>query len=140
MCQCVKSGNGCVFNIIDLVSRCYKNTTEADDSVSVSMSGYCDSNTGPSGPKPDALANCATPRNSSSFELDCKYTKFFPICKIFQEISPENYQKLPRQPTWLFHLFNTLWRSQSRKPVNRTSGIEIGRHPKGMLEYRLLWK
>ena len=26
------------------------------------MSGYCDSNTGPSGPKPDALANCATPR------------------------------------------------------------------------------
>lgn len=25
-------------------------------------SGYCDSNTGPSGPKPDALANCATPR------------------------------------------------------------------------------
>ena len=90
MCQCVKSG--CVFNIIDLVSRCYKNATEADDSVSVSMSGYCDSNTGPSGPKPDALANCATPRNSSSFELDCKYTKFFPICKIFQE----NYRKLPK--------------------------------------------
>ena len=26
------------------------------------MSGYCDSNTGPSGPKPDALTNCATPR------------------------------------------------------------------------------
>ncbi len=26
------------------------------------LSGYCDSNTGPSGPKPDALANCATPR------------------------------------------------------------------------------
>ena len=25
-------------------------------------SGYSDSNTGPSGPKPDALANCATPR------------------------------------------------------------------------------
>ena len=83
---------GCVFNIIDLVSRCYKNTTEADDSVSVSMSGYCDANTGPSGPKPDALANCATPRNSSSFELDCKYTKFFPIYKIFQE----NYRKLPK--------------------------------------------
>lgn len=69
--------------------------TEADDSVSVSMSGYCDSNTGPSGPKPDALANCATPRNSSSFELDCKYTKFFPICKIFQEIYQENYQGNP---------------------------------------------
>ena len=31
-------------------------------SFSVKMSGYCDSNTGPSGPKPDALANCATPR------------------------------------------------------------------------------
>ena len=42
--------------------RRYKQETEADDSVSVSMSGYCDSNTGPSGPKPDALANCATPR------------------------------------------------------------------------------
>ena len=28
----------------------------------VFLSGYCDSNTGPSGPKPDALANCATPR------------------------------------------------------------------------------
>lgn len=27
-----------------------------------SLSGYSDSNTGPSGPKPDALANCATPR------------------------------------------------------------------------------
>ena len=26
------------------------------------LSGYCDSNTGPSGPKPDALTNCATPR------------------------------------------------------------------------------
>ena len=25
-------------------------------------SGYKDSNLGPSGPKPDALANCATPR------------------------------------------------------------------------------
>ena len=39
-----------------------KTETEAGESVSVSMSGYCDSNTGPSGPKPDALANCATPR------------------------------------------------------------------------------
>ena len=29
------------------------------------LSGYCDSNTGPSGPKPDALANCATPRYPS---------------------------------------------------------------------------
>ncbi len=28
----------------------------------LSLSGYSDSNTGPSGPKPDALANCATPR------------------------------------------------------------------------------
>src|SRR5574344_379820 len=38
-------------------------------------SGYCDSNTGPSGPKPDALANCATPRNPISFpNWDCKYT------------------------------------------------------------------
>ena len=39
-----------------------KTETEAGESVSVSMSAYCDSNTGPSGPKPDALANCATPR------------------------------------------------------------------------------
>ena len=27
-----------------------------------SVSGYQDSNLGPSGPKPDALTNCATPR------------------------------------------------------------------------------
>lgn len=32
------------------------------DESSALLSGYCDSNTGPSGPKPDALANCATPR------------------------------------------------------------------------------
>ena len=31
-------------------------------SIVAFLSGYCDSNTGPSGPKPDALANCATPR------------------------------------------------------------------------------
>ena len=30
--------------------------------IAAFLSGYCDSNTGPSGPKPDALANCATPR------------------------------------------------------------------------------
>ena len=53
---------GVVFDIIDSVSGRYKRETEAGESVSVSMSGYCDSNTGPSGPKPDALANCATPR------------------------------------------------------------------------------
>ena len=36
-----------------------------DAEISASLlSGYCDSNTGPSGPKPDALANCATPRIS----------------------------------------------------------------------------
>ena len=33
-----------------------------DDNRHPLLSGYCDSNTGPSGPKPDALANCATPR------------------------------------------------------------------------------
>ena len=37
------------------------------------LSGYCDSNTGPSGPKPDALANCATPRLCFPFIWDCKY-------------------------------------------------------------------
>ena len=43
-------------------------------SISASaLSGYCDSNTGPSGPKPDALANCATPRLSFPFIWDCKY-------------------------------------------------------------------
>ena len=35
---------------------------EDDLMVILFLSGYCDSNTGPSGPKPDALANCATPR------------------------------------------------------------------------------
>ena len=62
----------------------YKKRTEADDSVSVLMSGYCDSNTGPSGPKPDALANCATPRMIPySSEWDCKDMAFFMNGKIF---------------------------------------------------------
>lgn len=38
-----------------------KKRTTRDESSAL-LSGYCDSNTGPSGPKPDALANCATPR------------------------------------------------------------------------------
>ena len=46
-------------------------------------SGYCDSNTGPSGPKPDALANCATPRIPV---WDCKYTGDFVKIKIFRRI------------------------------------------------------
>ena len=46
--------------------------------TSLFLSGYCDSNTGPSGPKPDALANCATPRFP---EWDCKYTPFFRFSK-----------------------------------------------------------
>lgn len=39
--------------------------TKAAKTVALVVSGYCDSNTGPSGPKPDALANCATPRKRS---------------------------------------------------------------------------
>ena len=46
-------------------------------------SGYCDSNTGPSGPKPDALANCATPRIPV---WDYKYTGDFVKIKIFRRI------------------------------------------------------
>ena len=47
------------------------------------MSGYCDSNTGPSGPKPDALANCATPRNpllsnwTANIHLNSGIAKYF---------------------------------------------------------------
>lgn len=41
--------------------RGQKKRTTRDESSAL-LSGYCDSNTGPSGPKPDALANCATPR------------------------------------------------------------------------------
>ena len=32
--------------------------------LEVNLSGYRDSNTGPSAPKADALANCATPRSA----------------------------------------------------------------------------
>ena len=39
--------------------------TKKDDPKIILLSGYSDSNTGPSGPKPDALANCATPRFAS---------------------------------------------------------------------------
>ena len=45
------------------------------------LSGYCDSNTGPSGPKPDALANCATPRvpsfGTTNIRRKNKSAKFF---------------------------------------------------------------
>ena len=45
------------------------------------LSGYCDSNTGPSGPKPDALANCATPRvpsfGTANIRRKNKSAKFF---------------------------------------------------------------
>ena len=46
------------------------------------MSGYSDSNTGPSGPKPDALANCATPRIP---DWDCKYKSVLKKNKVFPE-------------------------------------------------------
>ena len=52
------------------------------------LSGYCDSNTGPSGPKPDALANCATPRVPSNgiakIHHFLKLAKYFlTFCRIF---------------------------------------------------------
>ena len=63
--------------------RFYNNETESNDCCSLIKSGYCDSNTGPSGPKPDALANCATPRLFVSLNWDCKYTHIFSFSKIF---------------------------------------------------------
>ena len=61
-------------------------------------SGYCDSNTGPSGPKPDALTNCATPRLlvSLSFgtaNIDTKnksaklFSKFCTFYRILSKLS-----------------------------------------------------
>ena len=61
-------------------------------------SGYCDSNTGPSGPKPDALTNCATPRllvslsfgtanidtKNKSAKLFFKILHFFMFSDLFQ--------------------------------------------------------
>ena len=61
-------------------------------------SGYCDSNTGPSGPKPDALTNCATPRllvslsfgtanidtKNKSAKLFYKILHFFMFFDLFQ--------------------------------------------------------
>ena len=46
-----------------------KATTWISSSCFGRLSGYCDSNTGPSGPKPDALTNCATPRLLFPFHL-----------------------------------------------------------------------
>ena len=50
-------------------------------SIVAFLSGYCDSNTGPSGPKPDALANCATPRfpsfGTANIETKNKTAKLF---------------------------------------------------------------
>ena len=49
------------------------------------MSGYCDSNTGPSGPKPDALANCATPRVMFLPKRTAKVCCFSHISKFLTE-------------------------------------------------------
>ena len=56
------------------------------------MSGYCDSNTGPSGPKPDALANCATPRIpflsnwTANIHFNFETTKYFQY--FYSNVSP----------------------------------------------------
>ena len=56
------------------------------------MSGYCDSNTGPSGPKPDALANCATPRIpflsnwTANIHFNFETTKYFQY--FYSNLSP----------------------------------------------------
>ena len=57
--------------------------TKKDDPKIILLSGYSDSNTGPSGPKPDALANCATPRMPILTGMDCKYTALFRKFKFF---------------------------------------------------------
>ena len=65
-----------------------KATTWISSSCFGNLSGYCDSNTGPSGPKPDALTNCATPRllfpshlGLQIYDSFLKLQNFF--CKIF---------------------------------------------------------
>ena len=55
-------GNVVKRTVIYILDRDFKIKKENGENHSPFLSGYCDSNTGPSGPKPDALANCATPR------------------------------------------------------------------------------
>lgn len=42
------------------------------DSETLKLSGYLDSNQGPSAPKADTLANCATPRNVFVIGCECE--------------------------------------------------------------------
>ena len=114
--------------------------------IAAFLSGYCDSNTGPSGPKPDALANCATPRllvslsfgiakidtKIKSAKLFQKKLHFFIFqsgrpcifpdrCPIFQSASGKNHQIPDRQFT-------------NRRKKDRTHKNPSEQSPKGLYE------
>ena len=70
--------------------------------VAFLMSGYCDSNTGPSGPKPDALTNCATPRllvslsfGTANIDTKNKSAKLFSKFCTFYCIFPDGASIIP---------------------------------------------
>ena len=53
----------------------------------LSLSGYQDSNLGPSGPKPDALTGL---RYIPLLYCECKGKAFFLICKLFSKKNKKN--------------------------------------------------
>ena len=69
------------------------------------LSGYCDSNTGPSGPKPDALANCATPRvpsfGTANIRRKNKSAKFFEKILHFLCLDPSTTLGMTRSHFYL---------------------------------------
>lgn len=57
-----KAGTVADYSSVDWKALISNNKKRPNSGRFFCLSGYSDSNTGPSGPKPDALANCATPR------------------------------------------------------------------------------
>ncbi len=92
------------------------------------MSGYSDSNTGPSGPKPDALANCATPRMLSRKKGLQRYPFFRKKQNNFQKIIGRLLRSLRRR--------NRLRRPRKPFRLRRPSAFHRrrNRNPKGRMK------
>ena len=122
-----------------------KATTWISSSCFGNLSGYCDSNTGPSGPKPDALTNCATPRLLFPSHLGLQiYDSFLKLQNFFIKISLFGLQapslhhfskSLAQSPcytnAWITRLYAFLLQSKhSRRNNKNPDNQQVTQHTK----------
>ena len=122
-----------------------KATTWISSSCFGNLSGYCDSNTGPSGPKPDALTNCATPRllfpshlGLQIYDSFLKLQNFFIKISLFglQTPSPRYFsERLAQSPRcaniWFTAFYTFLLQSiRSRRNTQSLDNQQVTQHAK----------